>query len=188
MLTNPNLTTEELETKMMSVKINSFNPAKWDTEKYVESANEILSNDRSNINWYILRYSDVLLLFAEAEAESDGVLTDAIDAVNRVRERAFGNSDHNLASYLNKDELLQAIRDERAYELCFEGHRRQDLIRWGVYYETIKSTAQALSDWNSNAFYPAARYTIEGKHELFPIPQRDMDLLTSYEQNPLWTE
>lgn len=85
----------------------------------------------------------------------------------------------------------EAVHRERAFELAFEGHRKLDLIRWGVYYETVKTTAQNLGLWWSSAGSPnyavaTPGYTTKGKHELFPIPQRDMDLMTQFDQNPLW--
>ena len=165
-----------------------FTPGKWDTEKYVNSANYMVNNDKSCINWYILRYSDVLLLFAEALNESGGSIVDAVDAVNAVRRRGFGDTAHDLSYGLTREALREAIRRERAYELCFEGHRKQDLIRWGIYYQTIRSTAQELVNWFSNANYAVARFTVEGRHELLPIPQRDLDLMTQCKQNPGWGE
>lgn len=163
-----------------------FTPAKWDTEKYVQSANYLINNDKSNVNWYVLRYSDALLLYAEAENESKGPTANALEAFNLVRRRAFGNTDHDVAATVSQDEFRELIRKERAYELCFEGHRKQDLIRWGIYYQTIKKTEQDVVDWFSNGNYSVANYTIEGRHELMPIPQRDLDLMTSCKQNPGW--
>ena len=163
-----------------------FTPAKWDTEKYVNTANYIVNNDKSNINWYVLRYSDVLLLFAEALNESGGSIVDAVDAVNAVRRRGFGDMKHDLSYGLSRDELRDAIRKERAYELCFEGHRKQDLIRWGIYYDSIVDTAQELADWFANANYSVRMYTQKGRHELLPIPQRDLDLMKKCKQNPGW--
>ncbi len=163
-----------------------FTPGKWDTEKYVSSTNYMVHNDKSNVNWYILRYSDVLLLFAEALNESGGSIMDAVDAVNAVRRRGFKDTEHDLSYGLSREELREAIRKERAYELCFEGHRKQDLIRWGIYYESIRRTSQELVDWMPDANYTVARYTIEGRHELLPIPQRDLDLMKLCKQNPGW--
>ena len=113
-------------------------------------------------------------------------LGDAIEAVNIVRRRGFGDSEHDLSAGLSREELRGAIRKERAYELCFEGHRKQDLIRWGIYFKTIRQTAQELQDWYENANYAVNRYTIEGRHELMPIPQRDLDLMPKVKQNPGW--
>ncbi|MEG0646663.1 MAG: RagB/SusD family nutrient uptake outer membrane protein, partial [Bacteroides sp.] len=76
---------------------------------------------------------------------------------------------------------------ERAYELAFEGHRRLDLIRWGIYRSTIDATAKKLAQWwtaDGEVNYVVKKYT-EDKHILFPIPQRDMDL-TNFTQNKGW--
>lgn len=182
-------------------ELQVWTPRKWSTE-FVEKGNILTNSDYSNINWYILRYSDVLLLYAEAlnELRGEGMNADmdaAYKALNQVRRRGHGADiytpldgiDINTASY---ESLKQTIRDERAYELCFEGHRRQDLIRWGTYSETVQETSQWLNDWwvpdtnNPTPNYTVARYTVKGKHELFPIPQREMDLMPNYKQNPNW--
>ena len=78
------------------------------------------------------------------------------------------------------------IRNERAYELAFEGNRRQDLIRWGIYYETIVNTYIKLIGWYPEANYVAYQYTQKNKHELLPIPARDMSLMENFKQNQGW--
>lgn len=124
--------------------IDGMTPAKWDTELYVSDENYLIDQNYSNINWYVLRYADVLLLYAEALNEWKGNPTpEAYEAINMVRRRGFGmdvntpNSNTDLAN-LDGTTFRQAVRDERAYELAFEGHRRQDLIRWGIYYDAIQ--------------------------------------------------
>ena len=163
-----------------------FTPAKWDTEKYVSAANALINNDKSNVNWYVLRYAEVLLLYAEAVNELVGPTTEAVQAFNKVRRRAFGDTEHDLPLTISQDVFRDAMRHERAYELCFEGHRKQDLIRWGIYYQTIMETAQKVADWYPEGNYTVARYTIEGKHELMPIPQRECDLMKGIQQNDAW--
>ena len=192
--------------------------AKWDLMKYVAKSNQMSDGNYSNANWYILRYSDVLLMFAEAENELNGPTQAAYDAINAVRRRGYGiyktsvNKEQevtpepvpgestksdvddvtiaDLSIGLSQEDFRQAVWDERAYELCFEGNRKQDLIRWGIYAKTIKATGDALVKWGQKEqfreYYLAEKYTIEGKHELQPIPQREMDLLPLYRQNPNW--
>lgn len=158
--------------------------AKWDLIKYVE--NHLSDANYTNTNWYLLRYSDVLLLYAEALNELNKAPNDdAYAAVNMVRKRA-GLS--NLKSGMSYLEFQQAVRDERSHELCFEGHRRQDLVRWGIYYETIKQTVTELDQWHeaANGSYLIGEYTVKGKHELLPIPQRDLDMMKQCRQNPNW--
>lgn len=170
-----------------------FTPAKWDTEKYVGQANQLIHTEKSNINWYVLRYSDVLLVYAEALNEWHGApTTEAYDAVNQVRRRGFGlpvstpSELSDLPAGLSTTDFQQAVRRERSYELAFEGHRRLDLIRWGIYAQTVDETDTKLKRWFSDANYPAAPFTKAGKHELFPIPQRDLDLMTKFNQNLGW--
>lgn len=136
-------------------------------------------------------------MYAEAVNEISGPTSEAYNAVNMVRRRGYGldvNSTEptiaDLATGMGQEEFRQAIRDERAYELCFEGQRKQDLIRWGIYYDTIVQTGIDLDNWRSQFSdnYLAATYTIEGRHELQPIPQRELDLMPLYEQNTGWKE
>lgn len=170
-----------------------YTPGKWDTEKYLTQGNALINSDRSNINWYILRYADVLLIYAEALNEwKQTPTTEAYDAVNMVRRRGFGlpiGSASTLADLpegLSYTSFQEVIRKERAYELAFEGGRRQDLIRWNIYYEAIDQTDTNLRRWMPNANFAAIDFTKKGKHELFPIPQRDKDLMTQSKQNPGW--
>ena len=167
---------------------------KWDTELYVPDSNYNTAANVTNINWYLLRYADLLLLYAEALNEvNQGPTMEAYEAVNMVRRRAFG-LDYTVASDvadldagLSYEEFQKAIRDERAWELAGEAHRRQDLIRWGIYVDVVKETYNNLGTWHSNAYkyFLGGEYTEKGKHELLPIPQREIDLC-GYTQNPKW--
>lgn len=181
--------------KLKKVYIDGVCPGKWDTEKYVNDANYLIDANLSNINWYVLRYADVLLLYAEALNEwKQGPTTEAYEAVNMVRRRGFSlpigtaNNLSDLKAGMAYDEFQKAVRDERSYELAFEGHRRQDLTRWGIYYESVKKTTQDLVNWYTDGaqYYICANYTKKGKNELLPIPQRDKDLMSKFEQNPGW--
>ena len=142
-----------------------------------------------------MRYADVLLLHAEAQNEiNDGPTEAAYQAINMVRRRGFGKEDITAAcaeadlSGLDYEQFLKAIQDERAYELCFEGNRKQDLIRWGIYYETIERVVERLDSFSEEYGTKYSWYwkTIKGKHELQPIPQREKDLMIKYDQNPNW--
>lgn len=215
----------------------NYVPGKWDIQKYVTEMNGnigyLMNNDKSNVNWYFLRYADVLLLYAEALNEvNQGPTDEAYAAINKVRQRAAGSTDTNADRFsgydsfympegeynigtdsapemiqcyggkgklddlsgLSYEEFKTAVRQERAYELAFEGHRKQDLIRWGIYTKTVQETYQKLASWwsagdrqNDPFNYVVAAYTQEGKHELLPIPQREMDLCkANFTQNPNW--
>src|SRR6185312_15030718 len=93
-----------------------------------------ISNQAQNfsINWPIMRYSDVLLMYAEAENEiSNGPTAAAIEAFQKVRARAFaGNTDQMGTPPNDKEGFFEAIVNERALEFGTEGIRKYDLIRW----------------------------------------------------------
>lgn len=170
--------------------------AKYDLTKYVAQDKQLKDGNYSNANWYVMRYADVLLLHAEAQNEiNQGPTEAAYEALNMVRRRGFGQTDitvecpeADLTSGLDYQQFLKAIQDERAYELCFEGNRKQDLIRWGIYYETIERVVERLDSFSEEYGTKYSWYwkTIKGKHELQPIPQREKDLMVQYDQNPNW--
>lgn len=91
----------------------------------------------------------------------------------------------DLAAGLSKDNFLKAIQDERNWELCFEGIRRADLIRWNLLATKVRDTQTALKAIRANYPYDAATNFVANKHELYPIPQNEMDVNRSIvRQNP----
>ena len=155
------------------------------------------------INFPLLRYSDVLLMFAEAENEISGPTPDAVKYFNMVRRRAYGlpfsDADlavHNPVSDLAADEksdklsFLLAIQDERSRELAFECLRKFDLIRWGIYVSSMKSLANLYLTSPSAATQAknvaTALRSIDAKHLLFPIPTHEMMLNKKLVQNKGW--
>ncbi|WP_418992623.1 RagB/SusD family nutrient uptake outer membrane protein [Alistipes sp.] len=145
--------------------------------------------DYTPINFPALRYADVLLMLAEAENEAYGGPTGlALDCLDRVRRRA--NPLCAATEGLDQAAFRQAIVDERARELCFEGLRKQDLIRWGLYVEamTVERRAQVADPrWHANKSYAGAvaDYT-EYRHNWYPIPSKELATNFQIEQNPLW--
>lgn len=91
------------------------------------------SQRQSGINYPVLRMADIILMLAEVNAEL-GESAEAITLVNQIRERAFGNSSHNISG-LTGDALSEAILQERKLEFIGEGIRRWDLIRSGKFSE-----------------------------------------------------
>ncbi|MDO5980949.1 RagB/SusD family nutrient uptake outer membrane protein [Flavivirga spongiicola] len=103
----------------------------------------------------ILRYADVLLIYAEAAnmAES-GPSQAAYDAINAVRQRA-GLAD--LPSGLSQDDFDKAVLDERNWELAFEGHRWHDLVRRKMVVEVNQSEHPGVSEINRLLPKPGAQ-------------------------------
>jgi starch-binding outer membrane protein, SusD/RagB family len=88
-------------------------------------------------NIIILRYADVLLMYAEALIELNENLAEAQNAINQVRARAYGTAVQNMAAYpavteISQEGLRTRLRRERRVELMREGLRYQDLIRWRI--------------------------------------------------------
>ena len=97
------------------------------------------------INWPVLRYADVLLMFAEAENELNGPTAQAIEAYELVRRRAFtGNEDRMGATPTDKQGFFDAIVKERLLEFGGEGIRKYDLIRWNLLAPVIAETRADL--------------------------------------------
>lgn len=98
------------------------------------------TNGTSNqIDWIVYRYADVLTLLAEAIVRNNGSITqEAVDLLNRIRLRA-GLDAYQLSSFSSTDDFLDKLLLERGHELFFEGTRRQDLIRYGIYVESMKA-------------------------------------------------
>jgi len=150
------------------------------------------------INYPLLRYSDVLLMFAEAENElNNGPTPEAINYFNMVRRRGFGfpvqtpNPISDLTSDETSDRLsfLEAIQDERSRELAFESLRKFDLIRWGIYIPSMRALSNMYQNSNASASVKGIASTlgnIDTKHLLFPIPTREMMLNKDMVQNPGW--
>jgi len=107
------------------------------------------------LKWQIIRYSDVLLMFAEAENELNGATVAAYNAVNQVRRRGYGKSISatdvtvDLPAGLSKSSFFNAIVKERSLELGGEGIRKYDLIRWNLLASTIASTKKTLLDMSN---------------------------------------
>ncbi|MEM8970072.1 MAG: RagB/SusD family nutrient uptake outer membrane protein, partial [Bacteroidota bacterium] len=115
-------------------------------------------------NKIIFRLSDVYLMAAEAENELNGP-GNAFQYINAVRERAY--EPDQPYSGLSQQQLREAIYDERKWELGGEGHRRLDLIRWGILMDVVKNTEYRVYD-------PAPN--IQPKHVLLPIPVEELRL------------
>lgn len=159
----------------------------------------------SAINYNIIRYADVLLLLAEAEVET-GNLEAARALVNQVRSRAGGcaqgpgGSSAEIQVPINDPSITwanykvgtytspwtdataarNAVRLERKIELAMEGHRMYDLRRWGILAQTMNAyfaanNARPDSD-PSKRRYLANAFTVEAKHQAYPLPLQQVDL------------
>jgi len=142
----------------------------------------------SPTNFPVLRYAEVLLIFAEADAMSKKMVTDsALWAVNQVRLRSKSveldkTVDPTLADVNN---FIDKVKDERAKELFFEGHRRQDLIRWNTMIPVMKALA---TDATYIAQNPQIINRVDEKFMILPYPEEEMNTnnLMKGKQNTGW--
>ena len=123
-------------------------------------------------NFPILRLADVYLIVAEAEARQNGPTAVAYAAINTVRRRA-GIPD--LTPGLSKDSFIEAVLQERSWELFVEADRWYDLTRTGKF----KQVATVL-----NSYYLTR--PVQDKHRYFPIPNIEVLTNSKIEQNPSW--
>lgn len=120
----------------------------------------------------LIRYADILLMLAEAYNEN-GNLDKAVAEVNEVRARVGMpglNSGPSWMTVSSKEEMSKRIRDERARELAFEGHRFFDIRRWGI-------GKSALNGREVKNIYGTRQYTqvYTDRDDLWPIPQSEKE-------------
>ena len=111
-------------------------------------------------HWPVLRFSDVLLMFAEAENKITPGSSVALDAVNRVRNRAKATP---LVAITDA-----AIQEERLLELCFEGHRKYDLVRWDILEEKVNETRMLMETLSADPNFINDDWTSYGEPNLGP--------------------
>ena len=136
----------------------------------------------NNYRW--MRLAEVYLLAAEAYVQSNN--GKATEYLNCVRRRA---GEPDLASC-----TLADIQIEKRCELCGEGVRYQDIQRWGIAKdllakqgEKIPSTTKDGVIWDTKANNDPSKYGYKtGKHELLPIPFKEVQLNENIKQNPGW--
>ena len=153
-------------------------------------------------NDYVLRYTDVMLMRAEALIESGDFNGEALEIINTIRDRAakdinaksligYAKDQCEISKYGNfasKDDARKALRWERRVELAMEGHRFFDLRRWGMLSETLNAYFASEKtdeyDGQTYALYYKDAFFTKGKNEYFPIASNQMNYVQGlYHQN-----
>jgi starch-binding outer membrane protein, SusD/RagB family len=146
---------------------NSFSSTFFSPRKFIQSDAELSQKADGDINYPAIRYAEVLLWEAEALVEL-GRVQEALVPLEAVRARARAQATGMgvLPAVVSGDQNIvrNAIRQERKVELGYELHRFFDLVRWGI-------AADVLEGFQV------------GKHEVFPLPQTEIDLNPSLDQN-----
>jgi hypothetical protein len=144
--------------------------------KNVTSTGALGSNDTFvDTDFPLFRFGEVYLNYAEAvlRGGTGGDATTALSYINKIRQRAYGNTSGNI----NAGQLtLSFMIDERARELYWEGFRRTDLIRFGLF-----TGGTYLWDFKGNVMAGTAT---DAHLNVFPIPASDLQLNANLKQNP----
>ena len=154
----------------------------------------------SPLNWPIIKYSDLILMKAEALIQSNQNLEEARSIINSIRERAQNSpyvktldgisdaANYKIGLYPSatwtQSYGLQALKFERRLELALEGIRFYDLVRWGDASEVLNTYIQ--QEASKRTYLNGANF-VAGKNEYLPIPQDEIDRSGGiYIQNPAY--
>ena len=189
-------------------KDNSRNPSAYG---YYTSLKEVPQRSKGEtynnpwqafaMNEYMFRYTDVMLMRAEALIET-GRLADAKAIINAIRQRAANSVNKHIAYAADQCEIAlypdsyfqdkatarKCLRWERRLELAMEHERFFDLRRWGIASETLNRyfKTEVNSEYDGTKFaqyYKDARFTPD-KNEFFPVPYNQMYYIPGlYTQN-----
>jgi hypothetical protein len=157
--------------------LDQIKPWKW------QKPNPNTWRNDTPFDYPYIRYAEVLLGFAEADARAnDAVTAPALAAINQVRARARGmaSAATTVPPYgpdISLPDFIEAVLRERYLELAFEGHRKGDLVR-------TERLIQVMRDFDASdsAVWPGAP-EIEDHEWVWPIPQGVLDLNPNYQQN-----
>jgi len=202
--------TSTMSAQYCPTKYRRWEPTNWDDldpaakpeagkiESYVVL--EPITSPNKNytgINFPVLRYADVLLMYAEADNEiNNGPSDNAKDYLNQVRNRS-GLEDIEVVApdvVASKEAFLSELQDERLREFCFEGLRKQDLIRWGILGERLNflnATIQGDPNFDAKkeqdvSYLRAGLNYDETKHNSLPYPLQEVSINNLLTQKANW--
>lgn len=153
--------------------------------KYVDPEDFQDNRSNSGIDFILIRYADVLLMYAEAKVELGQIDQTVYDAINQVRDRA-GLPD--LTGPHSQDALREIVRQERRVELALEGLRMFDLRRWRIAEQVMPGRSYGIDFINASGQVETVlgdqRFFDPARDYLWPIPLKELDLISGITQNP----
>lgn len=162
------------------------------------------NRDNGGNDWRIIRYAEVLLIYAEAENEVNGATAEVIAAIDKIRSRAgmpgVGETFMINKWSINKETMRDFIRHERRIELAGEGHRYFDILRWKIGEQVLQGPVYTLdasagladienTGGKTNSYRKAKledRYFNNLKFYVWPIPQGVLDRSGVLQQHAEW--
>lgn len=137
------------------------------------------NRDFADIDFPVFRLPEMYFIYTEGvlRGSTMGDKTTALDYMNKIRFRAYGDSyGAGNAGRLNTSDLnLQLVLDERGRELYWEGHRRTDLIRYN-----LLTTGTYLWPWKGGV---ASGTAVDSKYNIFPVPSTNITSNPNLTQN-----
>lgn len=134
------------------------------SKKFVNNVSVL--NDGGN-DWPVIRYADVLLMYAEALNQNNKT-EEALTFISKTRVRAKLTP----LTGLSKADTQLALEKERRLELCYEGHRWHDLIRWGKEVSTMEAFQTKYRPIDPRL----SNMSITADRKLMPVPFREINL------------
>ncbi|RYY33196.1 MAG: RagB/SusD family nutrient uptake outer membrane protein [Sphingobacteriaceae bacterium] len=153
----------------------SIYPRKYTHDGIPGFTNENNGIENSGINYRVLRYADVLLMYAEALNELSQT-AEAYQYIQQVRDRAHLPDLATTKPGMNQVQMREQLAHERALELSVESQRIFDIIRWGWLYDANKLNELKQHDPDFN--------TWTAGNEYLPIPQTELDVNKNLIPNP----
>lgn len=164
-------------------------PTGYNVKKYI-SAEDLAAPTNAGINFILMRYAEVQLIYAEAKIALDQIDQSVYDAINAVRQRPDVNMPA-ISSGKTQEDLTTIVRHERLVELAFEGQRFFDIRRWEIAGDVMPGKVYGMTykDAQGNlqtVEVPAWTNTWSDRNYLWPVPQAERDLNDQLGQNPDW--
>ena len=180
-------TTSDFSPTPTQIQINDVSDFKngLHVDKFVNKRSDGLpihdvTGNFADIDFPVFRLPEMYLIYAEAmlRSGSGADATTALDYLNKIRYRAYGQSygPADVGKLTVNDLTLQTILDERGREFYWEGQRRTDLIRYG-----LLTTGTYLWPWKGGV---ASGTAVDSKYNLFAIPSANRTANPNLEQNP----
>jgi hypothetical protein len=180
----PNSTTGDAVGSSFLVSPTGFN-----VEKYVHAA-DLTTPTNTGINLILMRYAEVLLIYAEAKIELHEIENAVYDAINEVRQRPDVNMPA-ITTGKTEEELRAIVRHERLVELAFEGQRYFDIRRWKIAEDVMPGKVYGMTYTDTNGNLQTAEVTawtnrwVE-RNYVWPVPQAERDQNEKLGQNTEW--